>query len=180
MTRIKKMLGLGGTLVVCLATAGCSNVSAGCSTLPKSVSTYVTANAGWSVVSLADLPRDDQDLWHQYHKDLCPGVAELKLYGPADKSIAIALIKKSNGQILEKLVLLSGIKSPSVPEEIVPATSVTTPFVVWKTRPGIYKDQDTSTNVHIANESIIYEKMESTSTQFYVEDGKLKSLLASE
>ncbi len=162
-----------GILVAVALAAIATTAHAGCDTLPAPVTAYVRAHPGWAVVRVADLVSDDQALWAQYHKGLCPGWAKAKLDAARRPFYAVALISRTQ----EKLMLIDGAGGVS---ELVPANRLTTPMVVWTVLPGVYRDENTGRDVHISTQSITYEKMEAVATQFYLKHGKIRSLLAAQ
>lgn len=163
-------------LLALLLLSSCGQAVAQCSEKPSAVDTYLRAHPGWLIVAVSDLPDDDKALWNSYHSGLCPGMAAVASDGADRDSYALALLRRSNGKLVEQLVLLNG----SVEQLLVKPGEVVSPFVVYRIGPGNYVDHATGKKVSIAHDSIVYEKMESTSTQFYFVNGKLHSLLASE
>lgn len=141
---------------------------------------YLRTNPGWKVVAEDDLPSDDQVLWKKYHGGFEPGVAVVDLDGSGNKACAVSLIQKRDGKTFEQLVLLKRTSKQLVKNVIVRPHVVVSPFVVWRAAPGQYVDLKSGNRIVIQNDSIVYEKMESTSTQFYHVKGKLHSLLATD
>lgn len=151
-----------------------------CKEFPSTVVGYLQAHPSWSVVQVSDLVEDDKLLWRNNHDKLCPGLAVAELTGTGRKAYALALIQNKNGENFEMLVLLTGSANKLEQHTLVKPNRVTSPFVVWRVGPGKFTDNNTGTTIFIAHDSIVYEAMESTSTQFYLKRGKIHSLLASE
>ena len=160
-----------GILLGIALTSWATTAHAGCDTLPAPVAAYVRAHPGWAVVQVADLVSDDQALWAQYHKGLCPGWTKAKLDATRRAFYAVAVISRSQ----EKLVLIDTATGHA--RELVPADRVTSPMVVWSVGPGMTHDQNTGRDLRVATESIIYEKMEAVATQYFMENGKMHSVL---
>ena len=139
---------------------------------------FIHIEKKWSIIERSDLPDDDKKLWEEHHAGLCPGIAVVDLDGQG-WSYALALLRKSRSGTVEKLVLFKRTGSHLRQIQIRGAFKVVSPFVVWKAAPGIFFDQGTGVRVRIAHDSIIYEKMESTSTQFYASRSGIRSLLVS-
>jgi hypothetical protein len=163
--------------LVLAGTPSCAQAKAECQNFPPQVSEYLRANKGWSVVKLTDLPDDDKQLWEQSHGGNCPGYAEAYMFGSKAPSYALALLGRSSGVNVEKLVLLQGNAKGS--QTIFAASPITTPFVTWKIKPGQYSGAS-GKRKNILGDSVIYEKMESISYQFYVENGKVVRMVVSE
>jgi hypothetical protein len=143
------------------------------------VEAYLRATPDWSIIEIDDLPGDDKILWQQYHDGEQPGLAVVNLDGKK-RSYVLALHKKKGDSWLEQLVLLKEDDGTYLDRVIVKPKQIFSPFVVWRVGPGSYLDRETGENVRITNDSFVFEKMESTSTQFYMANGKLQSLVASE
>lgn len=167
---------LAGALVfACLGQA-----QATCDVLPAELPSYVNGNAGWKVVSEKDLSRDDQELWPRYHHNACPGFTTADLDGAGQSYSAIALLRSEKGQLIERLIVVSRKADQLVEQEVVGPTSVSTPWVVWRTKSGRVFDYDTGMHIDVPHDSIIYEKMEASAFQYYMLDGRLRSILVSE
>jgi hypothetical protein len=144
------------------------------------IDSYLDAHPGWSIVETSDLPDDDKALWKNYHEGLCPGIAIVDVDGGGRKSYALALKRKVKDVVFEKLVVLKGSAGAFSEHVLVNPTRVISPFVVYRVGPGKYLDHNTGKTIRIAHDSIVYEKMEAISMQFYFSNGKPYSLLAAE
>ncbi len=170
---MEKGKSLIGLLALGLAVAAPATHAA-CDPLPAPVAGYVRAHAGWKVVRFTDLVRDDQALWAQYHKTVCPGWAKVRLDPRQPAFYAVALIRPKQ----EKLVLIDADGRHA--RDLVPADRLYNPRVVWTVPPGRYRDENTEKDVTVGEESVVFEAMEAAATQFYMKDGKIRSLLASQ
>jgi hypothetical protein len=148
------------------------------SLLPKDV----VIPSGWRVVTLADLPNDDRDLWQREHTGRCPGVAAGRLVSGDRYSYAVALLKEdANGGLFQQLVVwlwAGGHLSSTV--LVGPTPVVAGPFVVWMAPPGKSVGVDGQPPVMFAHDSFIYEKMEAIATQFYYLNGRFRKLQTAE
>jgi hypothetical protein len=163
-------------LLAALSICACEQAAAQCDAGNHDVGAYLHAHSELSVVTLSDLPEDDQALWKKAHGDSCPGMVAVDLDGTGRRSFALALLQRVNGKNVEQLVMLTGAAS----NVLVEPTDVISPFVVWRANPGRFPNLLTGADVHIPHESIVYEKIEATSTLFYRSHGKIRSLLASD
>lgn len=157
-----------------------STTSPGACSLSLEVSNHLSqTNPGWSVVKESDLSEDDRMLWGQYHKGYCPGYSEVK-FRKSEIYYAISLFKaESANKYRQKTFICRKYKHEYICNLL---TSVTdgSLYVIWKTTPGVYVDKLSGKKVPIDGESLIFEKMESISSQFYWKKGEVHRLLASE
>lgn len=142
------------------------------------VFSYLESNPGWSTVALSDLSLDDQQLWVRRHPNLCPGMAAGKLDSSARTWYALALLKNDHGKIYERVVLLVKNKHELTSQMLSVSQEVSSPFVVWRARPGIFLDYRTGKKVIIKYDSFVYEKIESAAVQYYLRDGRIRKLIA--
>jgi len=162
--------------LMCVITARAQD----CSTIPPSVRAALKQMPGWRIVGLHDLLPDDQELWEKARPGLCPGIATGN-FESSTPSYAMALIKKVNGDRVEKLVLLTDrsgrvarIKTIVEPEKII------SPLVVWSAPPGTYHDFDRTKEIKTARDSFVYEKLQSGARLYYVVKRRVYSLLISD
>jgi len=148
------------------------------SRIPLSVRNIVSEYKGWRIVSLADLPQDDQKLWTTSRNGQCPGVAIGNFTGGTNLSYVVALMRsQQSGGLQEQLVTLTQDGELLKTNVVVAPTNVTSPFVVWKVPPGTYKGVDQNKIVRIVNDSFVYEKMEAYARQYYYDNGRVRSIV---
>lgn len=82
--------------------------------------------------------------------------------------------------LLEKVVVLGPTGTPFTNYTLVSQMQVGSPFVVWRRGPGRLTEFETGRAVDLAHDAVIYEKMESTSTAFYLEGNVFRSLLVTD
>ena len=146
---------------------------------PEAVAAYVRAHPAWRLLSTGDLVSDDQALWKRAHKHECPGVAAVVLDGSGRTSYALALVGGAAGKPLEQLVVLKN-DPEGFREYILQPPRKGAGIVVWRAKRGTSSDMYTGRALYIAYDSIIWEKMESASQQFYFLHGKFHRLQASD
>jgi len=91
--------------------------------MPDDVQVYLLSQPGWSVVDTKDLVEDDQNLWEQHHRGLCPGIGIVDLDGRGETAYALALLNHANGQVTEKVVVIRN-QGGSVAELLVPPMNI--------------------------------------------------------
>ena len=147
------------------------------SSIPDKACEVISNFNGWKIGKLTDLPADDQRLWTNSHDGQCPGVAAGH-FSEDKLSYAVALLRNQrSGGLQEQLVVLVPEGNSFRSQVVVKPTTVVSPFVIWKVPPGKYKGVDQDNTVQIAHDSFIYEKMEAYATQYYYDEGRLRSIV---
>ena len=116
-------------------------------------------------------------LWRSHHAEACPGIATVKLGPRRELSYALALLNHRDDQIDERLLVIKSRSGQAA--ELVAATRVVSPYVVWRAQPGVLHDRISGKVIHIHRDAIIYEKMEASATAYYVANGKFHSVVTS-
>jgi hypothetical protein len=147
-----------------------------CDRVPQIVQAYLKSDPGWKLVDTNDLVADDQRLWAQYHKNLCPGFASVDLDGSGTPYYALALLHRDGGKVQEKLTVMhlrdgAVVKDDLVPVSNISFTSVPALSVVWKAPGGVYRDSSSNRKVTIKHDAIVYERMEATARAYYLLNG---------
>jgi hypothetical protein len=133
----------------------------------------------WKILSPFDIPSNDWKLWKNAHQGQCPGVAVGNFFPKTDSSFVVALIQGEDPKnLLEKVVLLTEKKGQIITEIIVNPVQVTAPSLVWKLPPGHYAGVDGKRAV-ISRDSLVFEKVASSATQFYYQGSNLRSFIIS-
>ena len=133
----------------------------------------------WKILSPFDIPSDDWKLWKNAHQGQCPGVAVGNFSPKTNSSFVVALIQGEDPKnLLEKVVLLTEKKGQIITEIIVNPVQVTAPSLVWKLPPGHYAGVDGKRAV-ISRDSLVFEKVASSATQFYYQGSNLRSFIIS-
>lgn len=144
-------------------------------TPPKPVAQYLALHPGWRIETVVDLVPDDQKLWAQDHKGLCPGLAGVVLDASGKTSFALAVLANRGGKVSEQAIVLKPAGADFRTFVLQP------PFkgrccVVWRSPPGKSSDMDTGRAFDIPYDSVVWEEMESASQQFYFLRGKFHKL----
>ena len=146
--------------------------------LPDSLKSAVEQDH-WKILSPFDIPSTDWKLWKNAHQGQCPGVAVGSFFPKTDSSFVVALIQGDDPKnLLEKLVLVTLKKDQPITEIVVSPVQATTLSVVWKLPPGHYAGVD-GKRASISRDSLIFEKVAGSATQFYYQGTKLQSFVIS-
>jgi hypothetical protein len=165
---------LSGALAV-LACLTSGDAFASCEAIPKPVKSYLADHPKLHLVTVSDLGPDDQQLWQQYHRGLCPGLASVDLDGSGRNSYALtALTNTTNGEA-QRLILLQHGKAPQI---IVKSTAARS--VVWRAKPGMTRDVITGKRTLVPHDSFVFEAMESAARTYYLRSGKIKLIWTSD
>ena len=161
--------------VMVLSIAATQAHAADClSNLPDSLRSSVEQDH-WKILSPFDIPTDDWKLWKNAHQGQCPGVAVGNFYPKTDSSYIVALIQGDDPKnLLEKVVMLTEKKGQPITEIVVSPAQAATLTVVWKLSPGHYAGVD-GKKVSLSRDSLVFEKIASSATQFYYQGSNLKS-----
>src|SRR5579863_2767229 len=156
-----------------LFACGITPAWANCAALPRSAQAYLKLHPGWAPVTEKDLVSDDVTLWQSHHVDQCPGITALKLDSSDRATYALALLHRETDRTNAKLVVVE--PGTSQVTDLVAATPVTSPYVVWRAPPGMFRDQISGKSIRIPHDAIIYEKMEASAMAYYLAKGKFRS-----
>ncbi len=157
---------------------GTASAADPCEALSDAARSYLKANPNWTVLRLADLYADDRSLWSQYHKGICPGFAEVDFEGNGRKWTALALMRHGDKEDLERIILVrsgeSGLQIHTIDPDFVAYC------VIWKRPPETVQEWDTGKKTRIENESLIVERLESATQQYYWENGEFRYVQTSD
>ena len=143
-----------------------------CANPPSDVLDYLRAQPGWKILQVGDLVSDDQALWNQYHRDLCPGMTQVDFDGSGRKFHALALLRRSNGQLLEKVVVFRLGKHGLEEHILSEAGPASRADVIYRVGPGKTHEWDSTKEFFVPHDSLVYEHMESAARQYYYSRGK--------
>ena len=152
--------------------------TAACNQPPARIQAYLRRHQGWRLLSVQDLSGEDQALWRRARAGLCPGFAQADLDGSGKVFFAAALIRTS-AHIRTEILLLFPPGARTAPERLSGPDKGGPPYVTWRAGPGQSYDYATSRTVKIPHDSIMLEQLEANSTQFYLHNGKVRSILTS-
>jgi hypothetical protein len=169
----------GAAFALTIAGLSGQSAQARCDPLPLAVKQYEQAHSGWSIVTLQDLAKEDQELWKQHKNNQCPGLTRVNLEGSMRVSFALALLSHAKPSRLETLVVLRPVDDHFVATTLA-TEEISNPKVVWRGAPGRDRDRTTGMPIFIPHECIVFEDMESTSTVYYLFHGKFRTAVISE
>ncbi len=165
--------------ILLLAAFGAPSLAVdGCETPPAAARMYLDAHPGWRILRLTDLIPEDQSLWSDYHKGKCPGMAEIDFDGTGRKHVALALLSRIKGQDVERIVVVRssdhGLEQHTIYREF-PAY-----VVIWRVGPGTAQEWDTPKKIRVRHDSLIVERLESATQQYYWANGKFRYVQTSD
>jgi hypothetical protein len=150
---------------------------ADCKTRPKPVRDYMKTRASWVVVTEGHLSDADRAMWKREHKTACPGIAVVDLEGNGQKSYALAVLNRVKDVRYERLVLLQASGKKLLPKTLVAAFPQGDPIVVWRSRAKAVRAFGSRQRIALPAESIRFEKLGMSSKVFYLENGKIETVL---
>lgn len=131
--------------------------------------------ASWRMLTLSDLHPDDRRLWLQARPGVCPGFSVVKLSAKSAPAFAVAMVRPSAKGQREKAVLVAGRSWVLADREVGGA-----PFVVWRAGPGPTQAWDGGPVIQVRWDSVVVEKLEASAVQFYLDEGRLRSVVTSD
>lgn len=147
--------------------------------LPRDARDHVAEKfAGWKIVELRDLSKDDQQLWLSNYKDLCPGIVKGNFAGT--DSYGVTLIRYVHGSLYQTLLLVDANIAASNLTILSKAGLGVTPNIIQRVPPGVYYDAEHRRRVKTSLDAIAYTKLESSTELYYYSNGKLKTMEISE
>jgi hypothetical protein len=169
-------------IILLMLPAGAAGADEKCVQRPDAVQAYLRDHKGSSLVTVDDLlDPESREAWRKSGKEgLCPGFAASDLDGSGRIWYGLGLLYKKAGKTFEKLVLLSpdagGLKEQTLSD--LPLTGEAS--VVWRNTPGEYFDYNVNHNIQMPHDTIMYERIDKTATAYYLDKGKLRSVLTSD
>jgi hypothetical protein len=150
---------------------------ADCKARPKPVRDYMKTRPSWVVVTESHLGDADRALWKREHKAACPGIAVVDLDGSGQKSYALAVLSRVKDVRYERLILLQASGKKLLPKTLVAAFPQGDPIVVWRSRARAVRAYGSRQRIPLPAESIRFEKLGMSSKVFYLENGKIETVL---
>jgi hypothetical protein len=140
----------------------------------------VKAQAGWHVVRLEDLNRDDQDIWRKGNAKDCPGFAAARLDG-VRVSYGLILIKTRGGHLRQRVVILRRTARGLIALPQGPSGSPPYPAVVYANLPGPVVPWDDSFHPRrISHAFFTVEQLEAWAVVFYLDGDRIRSVQTSD
>ena len=145
-----------------------------CTSIPDVARDYLKAHPEWSILKTSNLIDDDKQLWRQYHKAVCPGLAEVDLDGSGKRFIGLALIRTTKSAQEERVIIVRTAHGKLETRTIYSDFKVPPYTVIWRAPPGVTWEWDQpDRKIHLPYDSLIAETLESAAQQFYLKNGKL-------
>jgi hypothetical protein len=138
---------------------------------------------GWRILEYSDLSSEDQKIWNQAHKGVCPGVIEGHFDGSKDSSYAVTIIQEIANRKNVKLLLAKKANANYKFEVLYDPVGVTISHypVIYKGASGVYRDfYDDSVFAEAQNDVIIYEHLEASAIAFVYMSGEFRRVLISD
>jgi hypothetical protein len=130
----------------------------------------------WRLLQLSDLRADDQKLWRQYYRKVCPGMTTGRFLPGEPVAHAFMLINKSE----EALLVAVTDKNPVKLITVLGGSSVAYFSIVRTVHAGAYTDFYTRKKIVTKLDSVAVEAIEHSTEIFYWSNGRFLSLLISD
>jgi hypothetical protein len=108
------------------------------------------------VVSLADLGKEDLELWEKDHGKSCPGLVQVDFYGDAKPTWAIVLFGADSKSVNGVTAVLVLAHKPETNWKIKTVETTNGIPVVWKENPGKYTGLYQEKTIRASNPVIIF------------------------
>jgi hypothetical protein len=162
-------------LALCIGLSFCGVARADCDEVPPPVQEALKAEPEWVLVQRKDLLEEHRVFSDEARPGLCPGFAAADLEGEGRPSYALSLIKFEGTKTFQKLVVLRPDGDGFKPETLVDAREIAMPFVVFNVGPGTYDRAAGDKGVTVKTDSIVYARLFTGATQYYLAKGKFRS-----
>jgi hypothetical protein len=149
--------------------------------LPAQAKKAVTSKLKhWKVLTVADLPADDQEVWQDSYEEKCPGIAVGQFAPGQAQAYAVTLIRRRNGGMYQTLALLTEKKGPYQVTTLARAQKVARPSIVRRLPAGNYSSAKGETQIESIFDVIAYEAIEAGTVIYYWSKEKYRSLIVAE
>jgi len=142
------------TLFVCVSTMLAAPQNESCNLPPDLQREISIMYPGSKLVRLSDLYEDDRKLFQKEHGNDCPGLVEVNFYG--DKKPAVALVLSTGEGTSQKAELLVARKLGENWKITLMDTAPSSMPVVWREKPGTYKDIETGKVLRATRPVIVF------------------------
>ena len=171
---------LGGTLLRAQTLAPPSSSSCENELPAQAKKTISSKWKHWKVLTVADLPADDQEIWQDSYDEKCPGVAAGRFAPGQTQAYAVTLVRSQNGGLYQTLVLLIGKNQRYQVTTLSQSQRVGKPGIVRKLPAGSYSSAEGETQIEASFDVIAYEAIEAGTMIYYWSDKKYRNLVISE
>jgi len=145
---------------------------------PEELRTELTEKyAGWKVVTLGTLSKDDRDTWESMHPRQCPGILRGKFVDERE-SFAIALVQKqaTRPTVREQVVLFEKQGAELRATVLVSPRELAIVNVLVKLPPGRYSSFDDSKKIKTTTDAIAVVQLEARALLLYWDGVQFKAL----
>jgi hypothetical protein len=152
---------------------------AGCNVIPTNLQSYISSQAGWRLLVVADLGPNDGASWAQDHPNECPGIVPLHFYNHRQSSFGIALVRDFNSILHERLEILTANGKSWTVQRIADYHDQDI-LALSRVRAGKYTDLETMKQILIADDGLDVEDIEKSDQVYFWSKGRLASLWLSD
>jgi len=126
--------------------------------------------SGSKVVHLSDLEEDDKGLFQEDHGIDCPGLVKVDFYGDAKPTFALVLTRGDGPKRETELIVAHKVGEGWITTRLNKVGGANPP-VVWRQKPGTYKDIESGKVIRATRPVIVFAGLESW-TILYAWTGK--------
>jgi len=134
----------------------------------------------WKVLTAADLPADDREIWEDDYDEKCPGITTGQ-FGPNQSlAYAVTLVRSMNGALYQTLVLVAEQNQRYQVTTLSRSQKATHPSIVRRLPGGSYSSAEGETQIDAASDVIAYETIQAGTIIYYWNKSKYRELVISE
>ena len=134
----------------------------------------------WKVLTVADLPADDREIWEDDYDEKCPGITAGHFGPNQSQAYAVTLVRAMNGALYQTLVLVAEKNHRYQVTTLSRSQRVARPSIVRKLPGGTYSSAEGEMQIDAASDVIAYETIEAGTIIYYWNNGRYKNLIISE
>lgn len=166
---------LAGTLLRAQTPMPCQNE------LPPQAQKAVAAKLKhWKVLTAADLPLDDREIWEDDYDEQCPGITAGQFGPKQSHAYAVTLVRSMNGGLEQTLVLVAEQNQRYQVTTLSRSQRVAAPSIVRRLPAGSYSSPQGNTQIEAAFDVIAYERIQAGTIIYYWNKSKYRNLVLSE
>lgn len=134
----------------------------------------------WKVLTVADLPVDDREIWEDDYDEKCPGITAGQFGPNQSQAYAVTLVRFMSGGLYQTLVLVAEKNQRYQVTTLSRSQKVARPSIVRKLPGGTYSSAEGEMQIDAASDVIAYETIEAGTIIYYWNNGKYKEMVISE
>ena len=151
------------------------------SELPRQAQKAVAAKLKhWKVVTAADLPGDDREIWEDDYEEKCPGITAGQFGPRQSQAYAVTLIRSMNSDLYQMLVLVAGENQRYQVTTLSGSQRVARPSIVRRLPGGSYSSAEGEMQIEAAFDVIAYERIQAGTIIYYWNNRKYRNLIISD